>query len=151
MQRRVSRTRADKTPKVEKLELVHTDVWGPTLVKSIGNLRYYVTFIDESTWKVWIYFLKNKSDLFFVFKRWKTEIENQTGLRLKVWNLTMVGSIILKSLRISVQNMGSELLRQYQEHLSKMVLQKGLIEPWMREWGVCGSNLACLRHSGQKN
>jgi len=48
-QKKVSFSRARKTPKVEKLELVHTDVWGPTLVKSIGNLRYYVTFIDEST------------------------------------------------------------------------------------------------------
>ena len=51
-QKKVSFSRAGKTPKVEKLELVHTDVWGPTLVKSVGNSRYYVTFIDDSTRKV---------------------------------------------------------------------------------------------------
>lgn len=82
-QKKVSFSRAGKTPKVEKLELVHTDVWGPAPVESVGNSRYYVTFIDDSTRKVWVYFLKNKSDVFSVFKRWKTEVENQTGLKVK--------------------------------------------------------------------
>ena len=50
--KKVSFVRAGKTPKVEKLELVHTDVWGPASVESIGNSRYYVTFIDDSTRKV---------------------------------------------------------------------------------------------------
>jgi len=68
-QKNVSFSRAGKTTKVEKLELVHTDVWGPTPVKFVGNSRYYVTFIDDSTRKVWVYFLKNKFDVFFVFKR----------------------------------------------------------------------------------
>ena len=43
-QKKVSFSRAGKTLKVERLELVHTNVWEPTLVKSIGNSRYYVTF-----------------------------------------------------------------------------------------------------------
>ena len=29
------------------LDLIHTDVWGSSLVASIGGARYYVTFIDE--------------------------------------------------------------------------------------------------------
>ena len=81
-QKKVKFSRAGKTPKVERLELVHTDVWGPALVKSIGNSRYYVTFIDDSTRKVWVYFLKNKSDVFSVFKRWKTEVVNQSGVKV---------------------------------------------------------------------
>jgi len=82
-QKKVSFSRVGKTPKVEKLELVHIDVWGPTPVKSVGNSCYYVTFIDDSTRKVWVYFLNNKSDVFSVFKRWKTEVENQIGLKVK--------------------------------------------------------------------
>ena len=38
-----------KTPKVEKLELVHTDLLGPSLVASLGGSRYYITFIDDSS------------------------------------------------------------------------------------------------------
>ena len=51
-QKKVSFSRTRKTPKVEMLELVHTDVWGPSPVKSIRNSRSYVTFIDEFTRKV---------------------------------------------------------------------------------------------------
>ena len=82
-QKKVSFSKSGRTSKVEKLELVHTDVWGPAPVKSLGGSCYYVTFIDDSTRKVWVYFLKNKSDVFSVFKRWKTEVENQTGLKVK--------------------------------------------------------------------
>jgi len=82
-QKRVSFSKAGRTPKKEKLELVHTDVWGPAPVNSLGGSRYYVTFIDDSTRKVWVYFLKNKSDVFATFKRWKAEVENQTGLKIK--------------------------------------------------------------------
>ena len=82
-QKKVSFSRAGKTLKVEKLEFVHTYVWGPAPMKSVGNSRYYVTFINDSTIKVWVYFLKNKSDVFSVFKRCKTEVENQTGLKVK--------------------------------------------------------------------
>ena len=74
-QKKVSFSKAKKTPKVEKLELVHTDVWGPAPVKFVGNSRYYVTFIDDSTRKVWIYFLKNKSDVFSVFKSGKQKLK----------------------------------------------------------------------------
>ena len=68
-QKQVTFTKSWRTPKAEKLELVHTDVYGPTIVASLGESRYYVTFIDDSTRKVWVYFLKNKSYVFATFKR----------------------------------------------------------------------------------
>ncbi|GKE42917.1 retrovirus-related pol polyprotein from transposon TNT 1-94, partial [Tanacetum coccineum] len=67
----------------KRLELVHTDVYGPTSVASIGGSRYYVTFIDDSNRKVWVYFLKNKSEVFNTFKKWKAVVENETNLRVK--------------------------------------------------------------------
>lgn len=48
-----------------------------------GGPHYYVTFIDDFTRKVWVYFLKNKSDVFVTFKRWKSEVENYISLKLK--------------------------------------------------------------------
>ena len=72
-----------KTPKADKLELVHTDLWGPSPVASLGGSRYYITFIDDSSRKVWVYFLKNKSDIFETFKKWKAMVETETGLKVK--------------------------------------------------------------------
>lgn len=68
-QKRVSFSKANKTPKTRRLELVHTDVCGPAPVASLGGSSYYVTFIDDSTRKVWVYFWENKSDVYDVFKR----------------------------------------------------------------------------------
>ena len=45
--------KVSRTPKVEKLELVHTDLWGPSPVASLGGSRYYyITFINDSSRKV---------------------------------------------------------------------------------------------------
>ncbi|RVW17179.1 Retrovirus-related Pol polyprotein from transposon TNT 1-94 [Vitis vinifera] len=82
-QKKVSFLKTGRTPKVEKLELVHTDLWGPSPVASLGGSRYYITFIDDSSRKVWVYFLKNKSDVFVTFKKWKAMVETETGLKVK--------------------------------------------------------------------
>lgn len=68
-QKRVSFVKSGKEKKNEKLELLHTDVWGPAQVSSLGGSLYYVTFIDDATRKVWIYFLRQKSDVFQTFKK----------------------------------------------------------------------------------
>ncbi|GKF30259.1 retrovirus-related pol polyprotein from transposon TNT 1-94, partial [Tanacetum coccineum] len=46
-QNKVRFVKSGNTRKLERLELVHTDVYGPTLVASIGGFRYYITFIDD--------------------------------------------------------------------------------------------------------
>jgi hypothetical protein len=66
-----------------KLDDVHSDIWGPIRVASKGGAQYFMSFIDDYSRKVWVYFLKNKSDAFATFKKWKAEVENQTGRKLK--------------------------------------------------------------------
>ena len=46
-----------KTLKAEKLDLVHTDIWGKTSAPSLGDSLYFVKFIDDASRKVGIYFL----------------------------------------------------------------------------------------------
>ncbi|KAL2248265.1 UNVERIFIED_CONTAM: Retrovirus-related Pol polyprotein from transposon TNT 1-94 [Sesamum indicum] len=82
-QKRVSFLTTRRTPRKEKLELVHTDLWGPAPVSSLGGSTYYMTFVDDSTRKVWVYFLKRKSDAFDTFRRWRALVENETGLQVK--------------------------------------------------------------------
>ncbi|CAO2827530.1 unnamed protein product [Amaranthus hypochondriacus] len=82
-QKRVSFQTYGRTPMKEKLELVHSDVWGPTTTQSIGGKQYFVTFIDDHSRKVWVYFLKYKSEVFEAFRIWKARVENETGLKIK--------------------------------------------------------------------
>ncbi|XP_074363933.1 uncharacterized protein LOC141704625 [Apium graveolens] len=79
----VTFTKSGRTLKTKKLELVHTYVYGPTTVALLDKSLYYVTIINDFTKKIWVYFLKNKSDVFSTFKKWKTEVENLTGLKVK--------------------------------------------------------------------
>ena len=81
--KRVSFLKTGRTLKAKKLELVHTDLWGPSPIASLTSSRYYITFIDNSSRKVWIYFLKNKSDVFETFKKWKAMVEKKIGLKVK--------------------------------------------------------------------
>ena len=82
-QKMVSFLKTSKTPKAGRLELVHTDLCGPSLVAFLGGSMYYITFIDDSSRKVWVYFLKNKSDIFETFKKWKAVVEtNRFGSKI---------------------------------------------------------------------
>jgi hypothetical protein len=47
--------RVKKENKSERLELVHTNVWGPAQVSYLGVSHSYVTFIDDATRKTWVY------------------------------------------------------------------------------------------------
>jgi GAG-pre-integrase domain len=51
------------------LKLIHTDICGPITPKSFGEKRYFITFIDDYTRKIWMYFLKEKSEAFETFKK----------------------------------------------------------------------------------
>nr|GEX72652.1 putative retrovirus-related Pol polyprotein from transposon TNT 1-94 [Tanacetum cinerariifolium] len=50
-QKKVSFIKFGNTRKLQRLELVLTDVYIPTAVASIGGSRYYVTFIDDGNRK----------------------------------------------------------------------------------------------------
>jgi hypothetical protein len=75
--------RVKKENKSERLELVHTYVWGLAQVSYLIGSHYYVTFIDDATRKTWVYCIQQKSDVFNTFKKWKALVENEIGKRLK--------------------------------------------------------------------
>lgn len=65
------------------LELIHTDVNGPLPVASLAGSKYFVTFIDDFSKKVFLYTLKLKSEVFDKFLEFKTLVEKQTGKTIK--------------------------------------------------------------------
>lgn len=65
------------------LQLIHTDLWGPSPTPSFHGYKYYILFTDAKTRFTWIYLLKNKSDAFPTFKNFKSLVELQLGLKIK--------------------------------------------------------------------
>ena len=54
---------------------------------SLSGFEYYITFIDDYSGKTWIYFLKEKSEVFEKFKEFKALIENLSEKKIKtLWS-----------------------------------------------------------------
>jgi len=59
------------------LELVHTDLCGPMEVTSSGGARYLLTFIDDFSRKVFVYFLKSKMEVSDTIKAFVKMVEKR--------------------------------------------------------------------------
>lgn len=58
------------------IQIIYSDLEGPYSMTREGY-RYYITFLDDYSGCTWIYLLKNKSDAFEAFKRFKAPVEKQ--------------------------------------------------------------------------
>ena len=61
------------------LELVHSDVWGPARTTSAGGAKYFVSFIDDFSRKVFVFFMRRKSEVFTKFREYKAIGESSCG------------------------------------------------------------------------
>jgi len=80
--------------KTEILHLVHSDLWGPAPVMSLGGKFYFISFTDDSARYSWTYYLRKKSEAFEVFKAWHKEVERQTGRKLRIFQSDNGGEYI---------------------------------------------------------
>ena len=71
------------TRKPNVLDLVYSDVYGPIDVETLGGNKYFVTFIDDASQKVWVYVLKTKDQVFEHFKKFHAMVERERGKPLK--------------------------------------------------------------------
>lgn len=68
----------------EVLEYIHFDLWGsPSTVSSLSGAHSFLTFTDDFSKKVWIYFLSTKDEVYNCFAEWKLLVENQKGRKIK--------------------------------------------------------------------
>jgi hypothetical protein len=58
------------------LQVIHTDLWGPSPVLSNKGNKYYILFTDEFSHFSWIYCCSCKSDVPKLFTQFKTRVEN---------------------------------------------------------------------------
>ncbi|GKC55049.1 retrovirus-related pol polyprotein from transposon TNT 1-94, partial [Tanacetum coccineum] len=65
------------------IDYVHSDLWGPSQVESLGGKRYFLSIVDDYSKRVCVYILRFKDEAFGKFKEWKQLVENQTGRMVK--------------------------------------------------------------------
>ena len=66
------------------LELVHSDVWGPSPITSINGTRYFVIFVDDFSRFTWFFPLTHKSQVLSSFIHFKNTMENLLNTSLKI-------------------------------------------------------------------
>ena len=64
--------------------LVHSDIWGPSRVKSTLGFQYFITFIDDYSRCTWLLLMKHRSKLFHISQSFFNEIKTQFGVSISV-------------------------------------------------------------------
>lgn len=81
-QHRISFPKRSQWRVSSKLQLVHADLCGPITPPSNSGRRYVLTFIDDYSRKLWVYFLLEKSEAFDFFQVYKNKVEKESGLSI---------------------------------------------------------------------
>ena len=66
-------------------DLIHSDVWGPSFVFSIGGSRYFVVFVDDYSRYSWIFHMKHCSELLQVYSNFAKKVETQFSKCIKIF------------------------------------------------------------------
>jgi len=64
--------------------LIHSDVWGPSKVLTLGRSRWFVTFIDDCTRMAWVCLMKSKSEVKLLFEKFHNMIQTQYNAQIQV-------------------------------------------------------------------
>ncbi|KAL2621793.1 hypothetical protein R1flu_001998 [Riccia fluitans] len=71
---------------IEVLEYAHSDVWDKSPVPLHSGKEYYISFNDDYSRYVWVYFLHHKSEVFATFIKWKAQdLDWKEGLPPEFW------------------------------------------------------------------
>lgn len=64
------------------LEVVHSYVCVCFEEKSLEGNKYFISFVDEHSRKMWIYLIQYKDGVFDIFKNSMALVENQSNKRV---------------------------------------------------------------------
>jgi transposase InsO family protein len=65
------------------LELLHMDIFGPVAYASIGGNKYGFVIVDDYSRYTWVFFMKDKSKVYEIFKKFATTAQNEFDVKIK--------------------------------------------------------------------
>jgi Integrase core domain len=107
-------------------ELTVSDVWGPTRVQSIHRNSYYISFTDAKSHRSQIYFMKNKSQALQKFKYYKSFMETQKNIKLKILRTDNGGEYLSEDFKHYCKEAGIRLQYTTPDSPVQNRIQKGL-------------------------
>ena len=87
-------------------EIVHSDVWRISPILSHAGYKYFVTFIDDYNHYTWVYFLRNKSEVFSMFKLFLGLEHTQFSATVKILRSDSVGEYMSNDFQSFLQTKG---------------------------------------------
>ena len=106
------------------LEIVHTDLVGPTTTKGLKGERYFMLLFDDYTRMTAVCFLKNKLEAFENFNIYKEMVENKMDSIIKCLRSDNGGECISKEFMDYCSNHGIK--RQF--FIARKPQQNGVVE-----------------------
>ncbi|KAG7557329.1 Zinc finger CCHC-type superfamily [Arabidopsis suecica] len=77
-----------------RLELIHGDLCGPITPSTVARNRYVFVLIDDHSRYMWSILLKEKSEAFEKFKKFKVLVEQETGTSIKTFRTDRGGEFV---------------------------------------------------------
>ena len=65
------------------LDVVHVDVCGPSKVASLGGHKWFVSFVDGYSRRVWVATMTRRGEVLDIFKKWKKCVQEQSGRKIR--------------------------------------------------------------------
>ena len=65
------------------LELLHMDLFGPIIYKSLGGNLYCLVIVDDYSRYTWVFFLHDKTKVASCFKKFAKRAQNEFEVKLK--------------------------------------------------------------------
>ncbi|KAG7538693.1 Zinc finger CCHC-type superfamily [Arabidopsis suecica] len=90
----------------EILELVHGDLCGPITPSTTAGNRYIFVLIDDHSRYMWTVLLKEKSEAFEKFKRFKSLVEKESGMSIKTFRTDRGGEFMSQDFKDFCQESG---------------------------------------------
>lgn len=94
------------TRATEVLEIVHADVCGPMETKSIGLSKYFLLLVDDYSRMSFVYFMKEKNEVYKYFREFKSMVENQKNVNIKILRTDNGGEFCSKEMEGFLKSFG---------------------------------------------
>ena len=108
----------------QSLQPVHSDHCGPMNVDSVGESKYVLTFTDDYTRYVTVFFVKSQSEVLSKFVEYVTMVENETYLRARAIRTDNGLEYTSQYFKKSVLTRGLRFSSPTRKHQSRMAFQK---------------------------